>query len=162
MQHVLRCLSLVALCLLALPAQEHSIPGYQLSWYSDSNFNTLESVRHTTTMNFTDGNQRHFNRRTNTDVFSLRYRAQLQTPVAGSYQFTFGAIDDIAHLYINDQQVLTKELGNKQKDSITIDLQSGMNELRVDYINTGGSAKLELLWQGPGIKQSNLEAFATV
>jgi hypothetical protein len=87
------------------------------------------------------------------DNFSIRWSGYLRAPAAGKYVLLLH-VNDGAKIYLDDKLVL-EELKGSQKRKPTqaiLTLTEGLHPIRVDFWDSGGLAKIHLLWQPPGAK----------
>ena len=89
------------------------------------------------------------------DYFSARWAGQLEAPVSGKFTFHVDA-DDGAKLWIADKLVCDAwRVADGVEVSGDIDLKQGERyDLRLEYYDNLGPARLRLSWTGPGIPKS--------
>src|SRR5947199_344177 len=63
-------------------------------------------------------------------------------------------VNEAARVYIDDKLVVEELKGtNKRKGAVaTVSLTEGLHPLKVEFWDSGGLAKIQLLWQIPGAK----------
>lgn len=83
------------------------------------------------------------------DSFAIRWQGYVQAPQAGTYVFTLAA-DDQATLWINDKFVV--RVGSEPA-AVAIELMQGLNNLRLDFVESRGRASLKVLWSPPRREQ---------
>lgn len=79
------------------------------------------------------------------DQWSARYTKN-QYFAAGRYKFTT-ATDDGVRLYIDGQRIIDVWQGQNQAHSATIDLDSGMHTIKMEYFEAFGWAHARLNWE---------------
>jgi hypothetical protein len=85
------------------------------------------------------------------DDFSVRWTGYLRAPAAGKY--TLGLlVNDGARIYLDDQLALEEPHGTPKRKptQATLTLAAGLHPLRIEFWDTGGLAKIHLLWRTPG------------
>ena len=84
------------------------------------------------------------------DNFEVRWTGSIYAPISGSYNFR-SVTDDGVRLYINDQKIIDdwEDQGDTSND-FTIQLDSGMHDLRMEYYDQGGGETAYLYWTPPG------------
>lgn len=93
---------------------------------------------------------------TREDHFALRFRATLDVPASGEWQFTCGS-DDGSWLFLDGQRIVANgALAPHRRRSGKVQLSAGPHELEVIYTEAAGGQSLEVLWQGPGTPQQVL------
>jgi hypothetical protein len=87
------------------------------------------------------------------DNLSIRWTGQLRAPVSGKYVLLLH-VNDGARVYLDDKVVLEEPKGtNKRKPTqATVTLTEGLHPIKVEFWDSGGLAKIQLLWQPPGAK----------
>ena len=77
------------------------------------------------------------------DHFSVRWLSTISVP-AGRYRFTLYA-DDGIRIFVNHKLVLNRwDNQGYQVHSVTVDLEGGGDLVRIDYVDRGGSARVQL------------------
>ena len=63
-------------------------------------------------------------------------------------------VNEGARVFVDDKQVLEELHGTQKRKptQATLSLTEGSHPIRVEYWDTGGQAKIRLLWQTPGAK----------
>ncbi len=89
------------------------------------------------------------------DYFSARWAGQLEAPVSGKFTFHLDA-DDGARLWIADRLVCDAwRVADGAEISSEMELSAGQRyDLRLEYYDNLGPARLRLSWTGPGIPKS--------
>lgn len=89
------------------------------------------------------------------DYFSARWAGQLEAPVSGKFTFHLDA-DDGARLWLADRLVCDAwRVADSTEISGNIELVAGQRyDLRLEYYDNLGPARLRLSWTGPGIPKS--------
>lgn len=89
------------------------------------------------------------------DYFSARWAGQLEAPVSGKFTFHLDA-DDGARLWLADRLVCDAwRVADSTEISGDIELQQGQRyDLRLEYYDNLGPARVRLSWTGPGIPKS--------
>jgi hypothetical protein len=89
------------------------------------------------------------------DYFSARWAGQLEAPVSGKFTFHLDA-DDGARLWLADRLVCDAwRVADSTEISGDIELVAGQRyDLRLEYYDNLGPARLRLSWTGPGIPKS--------
>jgi len=87
------------------------------------------------------------------ESFSIRWAGQLRAPATGKYTLLI-QVNEGAKIYIDDKLVLEELKGTQKRKptTATIKLNEGMHPIRIEFWDTGGLAKIRLLWQTPGGK----------
>ncbi len=97
--------------------------------------------------------------RDTTELFSFRYTGYVRVPRTGVYTFTARS-DDGAALWIGDRNVFWS-VGQSPKTTETwgqIALQAGLHPITLTYFQAYGPMALELLVEGPGLRQQPVPA----
>ncbi len=89
------------------------------------------------------------------DYFSARWAGQLEAPVSGKFTFHLDA-DDGARLWIADRLVCDAwRVADGAEISGEMELTAGQRyDLRLEYYDNLGPARLRVSWTGPGIPKS--------
>lgn len=89
------------------------------------------------------------------DYFSARWAGQLEAPVSGKFTFHLDA-DDGARLWLADKLVCDAwRVADSTEISGDIELTAGQRyDLRLEYYDNLGPARLRVSWTGPGIPKS--------
>ncbi|MFM8469185.1 MAG: PA14 domain-containing protein [Limisphaerales bacterium] len=89
------------------------------------------------------------------DYFSARWAGQLEAPVSGKFTFHLDA-DDGARLWLADRLICDAwRVADGTALSGDIELQQGQRyDLRLEYYDNLGPARVRLSWTGPGIPKS--------
>jgi hypothetical protein len=89
------------------------------------------------------------------DYFSARWAGQLEAPVSGKFTFHLDA-DDGARLWLADRLICDAwRVADSTEISGDIQLNAGQRyDLRLEYYDNLGPARLRLSWTGPGIPKS--------
>ncbi|MBI5802825.1 MAG: hypothetical protein HZA92_19150 [Verrucomicrobia bacterium] len=89
------------------------------------------------------------------DYFSARWAGQLEAPVSGKFTFHLDA-DDGARLWLADRLICDAwRVADSTEISGDIELTAGQRyDLRLEYYDNLGPARLRLSWTGPGIPKS--------
>jgi hypothetical protein len=85
--------------------------------------------------------------------FSIRWTGYLRAPANGKYVLMLH-VNEGARVFIDDKQVLEELHGSRKgkPTQATITLTEGSHPIRVEFWDTGGQAKIRLLWEPPGAK----------
>ena len=97
--------------------------------------------------------------RDTTELFSLRYTGYVRVPRTGVYTFTARS-DDGAALWVGDRNVFWS-VGQSPRTTETwgqIALQAGLHPITLTYFQAYGPMALELLVEGPGLRQQPVPA----
>ena len=82
-------------------------------------------------------------------LYSVRWAGQIQPQYSETYFFDVKS-DDGARLWVNDQLVIDKWQTQNTEWSNSISLQGGTRyDLKLEYLQTGGSAQAHLYWYSP-------------
>jgi hypothetical protein len=86
------------------------------------------------------------------DTFSVRWRGFVRPEQSGNYTF-FTTSDDRVRLSVGNKLIIDNWTGHtRPEDSGDIWLQAAkLYDIRLDYYERGGLAKIVLSWSGPGI-----------
>ena len=85
------------------------------------------------------------------DNFAARFTAKLLVPKDGNYTF-FTTSDDGVRLFIDNKQVLANWTDHGSTvDKGEVELTGGEHELRLEFYERHGGARIRLEWQGPEI-----------
>lgn len=89
------------------------------------------------------------------DYFSARWAGQIEAPVSGKFTFHLDA-DDGARLWLADRLICDAwRVADSTEISGDIELNAGQRyDLRLEYYDNLGPARLRLSWTGPGIPKS--------
>ncbi len=89
------------------------------------------------------------------DYFSARWAGQLEAPVSGKFTFHLDA-DDGARLWLADRLICDAwRVADSTEISGEIQLNAGQRyDLRLEYYDNLGPARLRVSWTGPGIPKS--------
>ena len=91
--------------------------------------------------------------RTRDDHFLLRFRASLQVPESGEWNFRLSS-DDSSWLWLDGVKVIVNEaLAPTHSAMVTLPLVAGPHVLEVRMTEAEGGEHLKLEWQGPGFAQ---------
>ncbi len=94
------------------------------------------------------------------DDFSVRWRAWIVPPAAGSYTF-FTTTDDGVRLWIDGTLVIDKwQDQSPTEHSGSITLTGDPVEMVMEYYENGGGAVAKLAWSGPGLAKQIIPASA--
>lgn len=92
-----------------------------------------------------------------TDKFAARYDGEFLIEDAGQYTFHLNS-DDGSRLLIDSEEIITNDgLHGDLEKSVTVFLAAGVHSLRADYFEQGGSATMELDWEGPSFTRTTFE-----
>jgi hypothetical protein len=85
--------------------------------------------------------------------FSIRWTGYLRVPATGKYVLLLH-VNEGAKIYLDDKMVLEELKGSQKRKptQATLNLTEGPHPMRVEFWDTGGQAKIRLLWQPPGAK----------
>ena len=87
--------------------------------------------------------------------YALVFEAHLSVPRTGRYTFYLRA-DERARLSIDGRSLLHVPRPQPKFQSVTVDLDSRWHELRIDFVQQGRGAFLDVEWEGPGLARSPL------
>ena len=96
------------------------------------------------------------------DNFSFRWVGAIKPPVGGRYEITLIA-NAGAKLWLDERLILDRpDLGrHRNGEKLNLDLSAAPHSLRIDYWDTGGIARIKLLWRPPGmVKEEPIPASA--
>ena len=86
-----------------------------------------------------------------TDYFGLRAVGQIEISEAGTWNFRLGS-DESAQLYVNGQLVVNDHVPHSYRwSSGEIELDEGLHDFEVRYLERRYSAGLTTTWQGPSM-----------
>lgn len=90
----------------------------------------------------------------NADNFSARWTGYLYVPTAGTYTFHEQSDDSMA-LYLDNVKVIDQPtyVGYAERTYTTTFASAGYHAIRLDMVETTGSAGIVLNWSGPGISK---------
>ena len=92
------------------------------------------------------------------DNFFARWTGLIRIPQTAAYTFTAEA-DDTARLRLDGKTVVdTSGLPVNQPASGTVELEGGLHELEVDFVQSGGEAGCKVSWAAPGLEQEIVPA----
>ncbi|MCA8952617.1 MAG: hypothetical protein KDE27_24100, partial [Planctomycetes bacterium] len=95
---------------------------------------------------------------TRANHFALRFRATLDVPTAGDWEFVLGS-DDGSWLWLDGALVVgnpgIKPYGEERAG---IRLDAGPHALEVVFTQAAGGKRLELRWRGPGVETQQIPA----
>jgi hypothetical protein len=90
------------------------------------------------------------------EYFALTFTGFLKVPATGVYQFTTRT-DDGSKLYVAGREVVDNDgLHGLIEAHGQIALEAGWHPIEVRYFQGGGAADLEVYWQGPGLKRTQI------
>jgi hypothetical protein len=94
------------------------------------------------------------------DDYVIVFEGYVNVPGAGEWSFSAKA-DDACRVLISDLPVLNS-LGEslRESDSVPMQLGKGLHPIRVELVQWGGDASLELSWTGPGQAKQRIPASA--
>ena len=87
----------------------------------------------------------------------LRFDGFLPISKAGRYSFRLSS-DDGSRLFIDGKQIIDNDgVHPNTGKEVSVNLNAGLHELRVDYFEKSGQQELSLDWSGPGIKSGGID-----
>lgn len=87
------------------------------------------------------------------DTFSIRFTGEIEAPVSGAYSF-YVASDDGARLWVDNDLVIDDwSIAGYYEASGSINLNSGRHDIRLDFVENFGPARVSLFWKYPGQKK---------
>ncbi len=124
--------------------------GLSATYYSDDTLTTAFTTRVDATLNFDWGLGAPVSGMS-VDHFSARWTGQVDAPVSGSYVFTTTS-DDGVRMWIDGALVIDDWTTHAAKDdSATVTFAAGsLHDVKIEYEEVGGRAKLALAWAHPG------------
>ena len=136
----------------AIPASAlfQPMPGvrydyYEGNWNALPNFDALTPAKSGEVASFT------LAPRQRDDLFALRFRATLRTPLVGSYTF-FTASDDGSRLLIDGNLIVNNDgLHANQEQQGTVTLAAGVHDIEVQYFEQTGDQMLQVSYSGPNL-----------
>ncbi len=127
---------------------------FQGRWTQLPDFTKLTAVDSGIAHNFT------LQPRLRDENYGFRYSAQLEVPVSGNYRF-FLTSDDGSRLTIDNQQIINNDgTHTAQTKSTSVNLQSGLHSIEVDYFQATDKHTLILEWQIPGQSREQISSSA--
>ena len=117
------------------------------SWNFIPNFSLLTPVKTGTVPNI------ELSPATQLDNFGFSFKGFIKIDTAGTYNFYLNS-DDGSKLYIDNKLVVNYDGLHSNYTEIAsapLVLSAGMHPIRVEFIEAGGAAILNVKWQGPGI-----------
>jgi hypothetical protein len=89
--------------------------------------------------------------------FSIRWTGHLRAPATGKYVLMLH-VNDGAKIYLDDKMILEELKGSRKTKAAqtTLTLTEGPHPMRVEFWDSGGQAKIRLLWQPPGAKTEEI------
>lgn len=87
--------------------------------------------------------------------FAMIFEGEIEVQSAGVHLFQLRG-DDIARLFLNDQLVMEVGQSNSGALSRSIELDSGVCRLRLEFLNYGGAAFAEASWTDPDGRRQSL------
>src|SRR5690606_17433346 len=92
------------------------------------------------------------------EQYGIQFKALLHIEKAGEYRFYLNS-DDGSNLYINGEKVVDNDGGHGTIERMgEISLETGMQQITVDYHNQAGGAWLDVFYKGPGIPKQIIPA----
>jgi hypothetical protein len=129
----------------------HLEPGLGAEIFEGQQFDKLLTQRTDTQLNFEwpAGKRDDLPR----DNFSIRWTGHLRAPATGKYTLLL-YVNEGAKVYLDDKLVLEEPKGSQKRKptQATITLTEGPHPIKIEFWDTGGLAKIRLLWQPPGTK----------
>lgn len=90
------------------------------------------------------------------DTYGIRYTGYIQIDNPGTYRF-YTSSDDGSRLFINGTEVVNNDGDHGDQESNgTITLTTGLHDLQVLFYENGGSANLEVTYEGPSLSYGNV------
>ena len=91
------------------------------------------------------------------DSFAIRWTGQLRVPATGKYTL-FLHVNEGARIYLDDKLALEEPKGTQKRKptQAIVNLTEGLHPIRIDFWDSGGLAKIHLLWQPPGAKAEEI------
>jgi len=85
--------------------------------------------------------------------FSVRFTGQVEVPTAAEYTF-YASADDGARLWIDNTLLVDDwDIPGFGERSGRVALSPGKHDLRLDYFESAGSARVALFWSYPGVSK---------
>lgn len=143
------------LLLLNLPQITHAANGlnysyYEGTWNSLPNFSTLTPIRTGIATDFS------LSQRSSDSYFGFVYSGYILLSSAGRYTFYTNS-DDGSKLYIDGNELVQNDgLHGMQERPGSIDLTSGIHEIKITYFEKDGGQELQVLYEGPSISKRNI------
>ncbi|MEQ1859284.1 MAG: Ig-like domain-containing protein [Chthoniobacteraceae bacterium] len=131
--------------------------GLLAEYFNANDFTNFALARLDATLNFNYGNGSP-DPSVVVDNFSARWRGRLLARGAGSYTLKFFA-DDGVRLWVNGVLVIDRWFYNAAAVTATLTLGAdSLNDIRVDFNETGGPGLIQFLWSGPGFAEEVVPA----
>jgi hypothetical protein len=94
------------------------------------------------------------------DDYVVVYEGYLDVPAAGEWTFST-KVDDACRVLISDLPIINS-LGEvmRESESVPVQLKKGLHPIRVELVQWGGDASIELSWTGPGQSKKSIPASA--
>jgi len=122
--------------------------GLQAEYFSDSaDLDSLVVVRRVDSNIDFNWNQEAPAPIINRELFSVRWRGEIEIPATDTYTFTTRS-NDGSRIYVNDQLVVNDWGAHVARDtSGTIDLEAGAYPIVVEYMQDGANANILVSWE---------------
>ncbi|MFP4107041.1 MAG: PA14 domain-containing protein, partial [Phycisphaerae bacterium] len=89
---------------------------------------------------------------------SVRWTGQIQIETPGKYTFTM-ASDDGQRLWVDGEKVIDDWMAHGvERESGTVELKTGLHEIRIEWFQGDGGGETTTYWKGPGFEEEKLPA----
>lgn len=131
--------------------------GLFAQYWDNADFTAFVLARMDATLNFDYGNGSP-DPAIGVDNFSARWRGRLLARGAGNYTLKFFA-DDGVRLWVNGALVIDRWFYQAAAVTATVTLGAdSLNDIQVDFNETGGPGLIQFLWSGPGFAEEVVPA----
>lgn len=90
------------------------------------------------------------------DYVAIQMNGEFEVEQSGNHTFYLTS-DDGSALYIDGQKVIANDgLHGSVQKQVTVDLSAGKHDVEIRYFESGGHARLDLDWAGPGFGRSQM------
>lgn len=91
------------------------------------------------------------------DDFSIRWTGHLLANIGGRYELVLHA-NAGARIWIDDKIIFDEpDLTRKRKGAaVLLELSAGLHDVRIDYWDAGGAARMRLSWRAPGATEDEV------
>jgi chitodextrinase len=86
--------------------------------------------------------------------YGIRWRGRVAVPSSGVYTFFVESYGGKINLSFNNKTVISDKTVMQGGQSVTMHLDAGQYNVKMDYANVGGFGYASLLWYGPGISKA--------
>ncbi|NOY77611.1 MAG: glycoside hydrolase family 92 protein [Calditrichaeota bacterium] len=88
----------------------------------------------------------------------VAYSGYIKIPADGIYTF-YSLSDDGSAVFIDGELIVDNDGSHRARErSSRVGLKAGFHAIRVKHFQIGGTPKLEIKWQGPGIEEQKIPA----